>query len=163
MIHVRGISKDKEGSRWENMKNCLIFNELKMSGGGHDKSRLLTNYQNPREMAGKEFSDEKISIKFSNSVFCLNIYYWVWTGLCRIINVSCYLVHVHSSQRRCVQIIISCVLPVSGHNLWQSCLGLWLTATCCVFLSPVSQYLSHHMMEVTAVPWYKLQTNDHNK
>ena len=57
------------------MKNCLIFNELKMSGGGHDKSRLLTNYQNPREMAGKEFSDEKISIKFSNSVFCLNIYY----------------------------------------------------------------------------------------
>ena len=56
------------------MKNCLIFNELKMSGEGHDKSRQLTNYQNPREMAGKEFSDEKISIKFSNSVFCLNIY-----------------------------------------------------------------------------------------
>ena len=131
MIHVRGISKDKEGSRWENMKNCLIFNELKMSGVGHDKSRLLTNYQNPREMAGKEFSDEKISIKFSNSVFCLNIYYWVWTGLCRIINVSCYLVHVHSSQKRCVQIIISClgsqslaILPWTVINNYLLCISI---------------------------------------
>ena len=43
------------------MKNCLIFNELKMSGEGHDKSRLLTNYQNPREMAGKEFQMKKLA------------------------------------------------------------------------------------------------------